>query len=66
MTHSAITPSTTAGAPSRRNSHCHPASPARWCSERIASDTGAPTMIAIGAAIMKRAPVRARSAAGIQ
>ena len=31
-----------------------------------ASETGAPTMIAIGAAIMKSAPVRARSAAGIQ
>ncbi len=32
----------------------------------MASDTGAPTMIATGAAIMKSAPVRARSADGIQ
>ena len=42
------TPSTTAGSPSTRNSHCQPLRPRRPSSFSSASDTGAPTITATG------------------
>ena len=64
--HSAITPRITAGNPSTRKSHCQPRRPSAPSSASSASDTGAPTITATGAAVMKSAPVLARSAAGTQ
>ena len=47
-------------------SHFQPASPSQPSSCSSASETGAPIRIATGAAIMKSAPLFARSRAGIQ
>ncbi len=65
-TTSARRPSTTAGSPSTRKSHCHPRSPSVPLSFSSAWESGAPMMTATGDAIMKSAPVRARSEAGNQ
>ena len=59
-------PRSTAGRPSMRNSHCQPRSPSQPSSASSPAETGAPTIIAIGAAVMKSAFARARSVAGIQ
>ncbi len=64
---SAITPSTTAGRPSSRNSQRHPASPempSNW--SRIAPEIGSPRMPAIGIAAMNIAMMRVRCPAGYQ
>ena len=54
----------TAGSPSTRNSHCHPASRATPSNESSAPEIGPPTMPATKLAVMNAAIARARSRSG--
>ena len=63
---SVVTPSTTAGSPSTRNNHCHPARPPIPPSVRSAAEMGPPITPASAVDVRNSANTRARSRAGIQ
>ena len=54
-------PRTTAGTPSRIKSQRQPAMPNQWTESRIHVETGAPTIMEMESAVMRRATAFARS-----
>src|SRR6516225_5104130 len=62
----AAAPRKTAGIPSRRNSHCQPASRRMPCKPRSAPEIGPPMIPETGPAVRNMAITLARACAGIQ